>query len=463
MPIPGAPSDSPNPLGDLFANVNRPQLNAFVANSQARNGLLSAQTQDAMIKAAQAQEEQGARENVYNDLIGMGAKPSEAMLGRDIGVGALGNAEVMAKALGLFKLGYGTPDEQVRGHQMATGNLATPPAVSGNYLNVPGTTGAYAGAPSVQQTPNEQAVSQNLQAEATLRTQQAQHPELFHGGAGASGPMDDNAAYNAAVKYNQWGVLPPLGMGGAARDDRKHILDFAANLSMNPNWHPPSWDLPPGAAAPATPLPPPSHALASGQPAGQPGVPGQPAAQHPTLQQATDVSANPADTKAQAAMLTDQTKRTANADASEQTALKQMQIVRDTLAKADQFGSPYANTIVNLVRNRAFGDPNVSGYQNALSTMRTEYARVISLATGATGITDFAMKMGQDLFPDDLAPAQFENNAAVATREMAARTGSMHQQIAGAKSSLHTPIGGAPVAPGAPPISLDDYLKSKGH
>ena len=105
-------------LGDFFAAaggspVNRPQLNAFVANSQARNGLLSAQTQDAMIKAAQAQEEMTARDNVYNDLIGMGAKPSDAMLGRDIGVGALGNAEVMAKALGLFKLGYGAPASQV--------------------------------------------------------------------------------------------------------------------------------------------------------------------------------------------------------------------------------------------------------------------------------------------------------------------------------------------------------------
>ncbi len=171
-------------LGDFFAAaggspVNRPQLNAFVANSQARNGLLSAQTQDAMIKAAQAQEEQGARENVYNDLIGMGAKPSEAMLGRDIGVGALGNAEVMAKALGMFKLGYGTPDEQVRGHQMATGNLATPPAVSGNYLNVPGTTGAYAGAPPVQQTPLVQAQTAETNALAGLNTHRNLSPQDF--------------------------------------------------------------------------------------------------------------------------------------------------------------------------------------------------------------------------------------------------------------------------------------------
>ena len=47
-------------LADLFGNVNRPALNSFVATSQARNGLVSAQTQDALIKAQQAQESQDA-------------------------------------------------------------------------------------------------------------------------------------------------------------------------------------------------------------------------------------------------------------------------------------------------------------------------------------------------------------------------------------------------------------------
>ena len=127
MPLPGAPSDSPSPLGDLFANVNRPQLNAFVANSQARNGLLSAQTQDAMIKAAQAQEEQGAREKIFDDFVANGAKPSEAMLARDIGVGALGNAETMTKVIGQLKTAYGaTPAEQVQGQELTEGKIAGP-------------------------------------------------------------------------------------------------------------------------------------------------------------------------------------------------------------------------------------------------------------------------------------------------------------------------------------------------
>ncbi len=245
MPIPGAPSDSPNPLGDLFANVNRPQLNAFVANSQARNGLLSAQTQEAMIKAAQAQEEQGARKNVYNDLIAMGAKPSEAMLGRDIGVGALGNAEVMAKAMGLFKLGYGTPDEQVRGHQMATGNLATPPSVPGNYLNVPGTTGAYAGAPPVQQTPLAQAQTTETNALAGLNTHRNLSPQDFKSsGLFANVPPEQQAALTEAVNSGRldWARLnsrnaPYLAQIAAANPNFQFNETHAtAALQSNPTF-----------------------------------------------------------------------------------------------------------------------------------------------------------------------------------------------------------------------------------
>ena len=164
-------------LGDFFAAaggspVNRPQLNAFVANSQARNGLLSVQTQEAMIKAAQAQEEQGARENVYSDLIAMGAKPSEAMLGRDIGVGALGNAEVMAKALGLFKLGYGDPASQVAGQQMAQGKVAGPITQPANYFPLAAPPGGSA-LQAPQQSLEGAAQTQNLQATAGLHNVQA--------------------------------------------------------------------------------------------------------------------------------------------------------------------------------------------------------------------------------------------------------------------------------------------------
>ncbi len=446
MPLPGAPSDSGSPLADLFGGVNRPQLNAFVANSQARNGLVSAQTQDAIIKAQQAQEDMEAHDRLPQELIDAnpGMKQSEAMLARDLLVHVAGGSENALKVLGSLKAGYGqTPAEQLQGQTLATGKPPGPETIPGNYVMPP--TSPYANLP-VQQNPESQAQTQNYQQEAALHQHQATAP--------TASSLTDDAAYNAAVKYNQWGIMPSLGMGASAAADRKKILDFAAQQSHDPNWTPPSWAQG-GQGAPPPQVPGPAA----------PGPVAPPQPQHPTLQQATNTAANPADMKAQAAMLTDQTKRTANADASEQTALKQMDIVRKVLASADQSGVPYKNTIVNSVRQHLFGDPNVSSYQNALSTMRTEYARVISLATGATGITDAAMKNGQDLFPDGLAPEQFEANAAVAAKEMAARTGSMHAQIAQAKKTMHTPAGTEP-APGssgtAAPISLDQYLTGKG-
>ena len=177
MPLPGAPSDSPSPLGDLFANVNRPQLNAFVANSQARNGLLSAQTQDAMIKAAQAQEEQGAREKIFDDFVANGAKPSEAMLARDIGVGALGNAETMTKVIGQLKTAYGaTPAEQVQGQELTEGKIAGPVQTPPNYQMPPGS--PLANVP-VQQSPEALAQTANFQALAGLNTHKNMSPQDF--------------------------------------------------------------------------------------------------------------------------------------------------------------------------------------------------------------------------------------------------------------------------------------------
>ena len=437
-------------LGDLFGNVNRPQLNAFVANSQERTGLVSAQTQDAMVKASQAQEQMEAWDKIKTALIAQGAPESDATLARDAIVGANNHDPVTAlKTVAQAKLGYGNPASQTAGQQMYEGKLAGPVTVPGeSVMPVAPPGGSPFGAP--QQTPLAAAQTAEQTALAGLNTTKDNAGGFAPKTTPIPSSLTDDAAYNAAVKYNQFGVIPPLGMGAAAAADRQKILNFAAQQSHDPNWTPPSFSTggqqsPAGAALPGA-APPPST--------------------HPTLAQASNAAASPFDMKAQQAMLTDQTKRTANADASEQTALKQMDIVRKVLATADQSGVPYANTIVNSVRNHMFGDPNVSSYQNALSTMRTEYARVISLATGATGITDAAMRNGQDLFPDGLAPAQFEANAAVAAQEMAARTGSMHGQIADAKRTMHTPSGTAPppgAAGGTAPISLDQYLQGKGY
>jgi len=209
-------------LGDLLsgaagAPVNRSGLNAFVANSQARNGLLSAQTQDAMVKASQAQEQMAAHDKIKDDLMASGAPESEATLGRDFWVGSNNNDPVTAlKALSMAKLGYGSPTSQTAGQQMYEGKLAAPVATPATSQMPPGS--GLAGVP-VQQTAAGAAATADTQSQTALRMAQATHPEQFHSaGAQSLSPelANDVAEYirqNPAAASNMRGLV---SNGGAA-------------------------------------------------------------------------------------------------------------------------------------------------------------------------------------------------------------------------------------------------------
>lgn len=433
--------------GSFGHGVDRPGLNAFVANSQATNGLRSAQTEEALTKAQQAQEEMAASDQLEGSL---GAvkddngnpmlNPSAVHLVASELKGHYGDAKTVMAALGEMQKVHNTgiisnPDNLNSPATTAalagnTNKLPEAAAVPKEYSVAPGIT-----PPTVLQTPLGAAETQAASANADLRQHNAAKPF-----APAGGPaLDDDAAYNAAVRYNMFGSLPAFGMGASAGASRAKVLQMAAQLSHDPTWQPPSWQQ----GAPAT----------APQPGQAPGTAVAVPSGHPSLQQATDTAASPTDLKSQQAALTDMTKRTSVADASEQTALKNLQVARDTLAQADQTGSPLANSIVNKVRAGMFGDPQVSAYQNAISTARNEYARVISMATGAQGITDHAMREGQKLFPDDLSPAQFETNFAVAQKDMANRTASLHDQISNFKKGIHTPQGSSATPAVTPPAA----------
>ena len=438
-------------LADLFGQVNRPALNAAIATAQARNGLVSAQTQDAMIKAAQGQEQMEAWDALKTAYIAQGHKESDAEMLRAATVAATNHdPETALKVVnqGGLSSPTSTPQEQTLYQQGYEGKVAPLQAVSNNFA-VP----AGQAPPNIQQSPEGAAQTADTQSQTALRTAQTVKANT----PATASSLSDDAAYNAAVMYNNFRVLPSLGMGASAANDRKKILDFAAFQSVNPNWHPPSWDNPAGTTPPPSPGPGPATAppLGPGPATAAPPL-GVAPPQHPTLATAMNVAGNSADARANTAALVDMTKRTANADSSEQTALKNLGIVREVLGTADQTGVPWANKIVNAVRTGAFGNPMVSRYQNALSTARTEYARVISMATGAAGITDAAMNEGQRLFPDDLAPEMFEANVGVAQREMANRTGSMHAQIANFKNTLHgiSPAGSNDTGGGAGPAPV---------
>jgi len=200
MPIIPEGQTTGGALGDLFGGVNRPQLNAFVANSQARNGLVSAQTQDAMIKAQQGQEEEEARGKIDGQLAAMypDMKPSERALTAAAMGGVFGSNEASIKALGLMAAGHGTPQEQALGTQQATGKALDPAAVPANYMPTPG--GVFSGAP-VQQSLQGAAQTADTASQTALRSAQAAAGGFNPHVGGLGGASSDHiAALNNAVR-----------------------------------------------------------------------------------------------------------------------------------------------------------------------------------------------------------------------------------------------------------------------
>jgi hypothetical protein len=205
MPILPQGQDPGQALGDLFGGVNRPQLNAFVATSQARNGLVSAQTQDALIKASQAQEQMAARDRIHNDMVSMGAPESDAQLMTDI-VGGSSNGDFVtaAKGLAMAKLGYGNPQSQTSGQQMYEGKLAAPVNVPNNFVTPPG---SVLGNAPVQQSPQGAAQTAEMSALAGLNTHKDTAPQDFRNPQlGATSP-EQQAALTRAVSE---GRLDPM-------------------------------------------------------------------------------------------------------------------------------------------------------------------------------------------------------------------------------------------------------------
>ena len=232
-------------LGDLLSGiggspVNRPALNAFIATSQARNGLVSAQTQDAMIKAQQAQEQMIAWDKIHDDFVGMGAPESEASLMRDALVGANNHDPVTAaNVLGKAKLGYGNGPSQVAGQQMVSGKVAGPVTLPNNFVQpVAPAGGSPFGAPQqsaqgVAQTQETKAVTAEDIAKAEEAHQKAKNQT---GGASALDPGTvDMAARVVMADPSKMNSYAGFGNSGQANknaiNNRQAALLTAAGMT----------------------------------------------------------------------------------------------------------------------------------------------------------------------------------------------------------------------------------------
>lgn len=223
-------------LGDALAGaagapVNRPQLNAFVANSQALNGLRSAQTEEAMMKAQEAQEQMTAHAGLEDALTkamgpNNGAQAHAATL---IMLSHFGDAKTALDAVNRMTLGdqgqLGQPS-QTAAQQAVQGKVAIPEALPNNYTQLPGAAPVQPG-----QSVEGQAQTAQGNADAALHAAQAAAGGFNpHAGAGANQPIDPNMVAFGGYMLYKTGKMPAMGMGGGPA--RAAIIANAAQLSQ---------------------------------------------------------------------------------------------------------------------------------------------------------------------------------------------------------------------------------------
>lgn len=124
------------------------------------------------------------------------------------------------------------------------------------------------------------------------------------------------------------------------------------------------------------------------------------------------------------------TKQKSLTGAFEKTAQKNIDLTLELSNKLDRSGSPIINKGILNWRQNITGDPDTAAFVNALTAARTEYAKVLSGATGATGITDAARHEAEDLFSKISNAETLRTVFDVAKREMANRMTSFDEQSA---------------------------------
>lgn len=138
--------------------------------------------------------------------------------------------------------------------------------------------------------------------------------------------------------------------------------------------------------------------------------------------------------------------------AFEKTALKNMDLAAQLSSQLSRTSSPILNRGLNAFRRGVTGDPETAQFTNALVAARTEYAKVLSGATGASGITDAARKEADELFGTATSNEALQAVLQTARQEMHNRMSSFDEQISEINAST-AGIGTQPQAKQQPQTS----------
>jgi hypothetical protein len=415
----------PAQMRGMMMGAQFQDMNAMGANALSQIPLHGAQTALALANARMAQNKGNWQANVAGTSNADLSNPDKAPLGELMALG-LGSS-YQAGIQGLNRAVLGTPTDigtpqATAAAQAVSGKIATPIAVPKEFV-----TPAGLASPAVTETPGGAASIASQQARTNFYTKEA---NSFVGGVRPpsgymadpnnpghvipvpGGPADVGASWTpqaidqAAQRYRLSGSLPPVGFGSAGQVIRGQIISRAADQ--------------------ATQMGDSSSAAAYRQ------------------------IANKANETALAAV----TKQQQMVGSYEQTALANMGLAESALGKVDLSGSPLINKAIIAWKQGVAGDPSTAAYVNALTTAQNEYAKVLSGATGSTGITDAARREANDLFSKISSPAQIHQVFQIARQEMANRMSAFQTQ----QAQLHQMIVGGPSGGAPAPVTA-----SAGH
>lgn len=411
-------------LGDILAGaagapVNRPAINAYIANGQAINGLRSAQTEEALINAQKAREEQDAAGQL-EEALGKIMPPSQARAAALMMQSHFGNSkDAMDALLANQLLGnratlgdpaqLGTP-AQTAAQQGIQGKVAEPVAVPPNYTVLPGQPN-----PTVHVSPLGAALADQRNASANASNAKA---------AAAAAPMGMNQSDIDVFgdRLYETGQMPALGMGASPL--RQSILASAA-----------------------------ARARGERQPV--------PAGQGTGGTAAGNMNANAAYAAANKNAMSALQRQAGLVGAYEQTAGSNMDLAAGYIGKLDSTGSPLLDRALRQFDAGVAGDPDTQAAVLALNTARSEYERVVSGASGAQGITDQARTEGQKMFPNGITSQQLPSVIAAAKADMANRVAGFTNQLKhtkdlianGGDAAATAPMVTTPPAPNATPAA----------
>lgn len=225
------------------------------------------------------------------------------------------------------------------------------------------------------------------------------------GGAGAS-PAQQQALDKlkkepgiqlAAEVFRRTGKMPSMGYGASTNSRRQAVMELAGE----------------GAAK------------------DQGGIAGAPGSQ--------------ASFKADSGALADQAKYRARVSSFEETANKEADLALQLMGKgAGTAAGPVLNRWIQGGR-AATGNPDVTAFDTAITSLKGEYAKIMAGSTGAAGATDSARAEADRLLNKNLSPAQLRANIATMRKGMKNRIDSLNDE----EGSIKKRLGGGQPAPAA--------------